>query len=745
MAAVTTEAPPQLGKALLTLHPHAPTPPVSSPAPLFSVSPPCQHQLPIHAAPVAPGSHSSPVPQHAAPHLASACNPVLDQTAGHHTTTHQQHTASVCQTPIVQQASAEDHPSNNASSVFSQQELSSGATTGQGLHPTTTDSPVIITTDLSHGAATAAVAAEAEQHVSGRGSGTGRPIMQATRSQADANKASISAEQKCQASRPVALIRDTDETDAQQLLSSGFTTGTGKQVTVTIHGKTRAADMLGRNTSAEIEPEGLPVIMSHAPSAAEGRSPGYEAPAAVASGFTTGAGKPVIVTARAQAEARKLFGNAAPEDPGDNPPKPLPADGVARLPSGFITGTGKAVLTSTAAKTHADKVLATGSSAAEPATEASSEPPSRAAVASSGFTTGFTTGTVKAVLTSTAAQAQAAHILANDSTADDQSTAAVLEPSSAAAIAPSGFSTGTGKAVLTSASAMARARKVLADDSTATLEAQLPSISTAATATAPSGFGTGTGKAVLTSAAAMARAQKVLADNSMAAEQPTEVVSEPHCAAAVAPSGFSTGAGKIVLTSAAAMARAQKVLANDSTAAEQPTGSASEPPNAAAPAVAPSGFSTGTGKAVQFSTAAMAWAQRVLADDSTAAEQTTGAASGPTSAAAPTPAPSGFTSGTGKSVPISAAAQAQARSMFQDENAAPMHTPTDMDSGNTPSARPLVGTPRTGPPISKPVTKRVKELSQSTGGKLFKKPRMSKIVSPFCPGAAPHRVRLDCD
>ena len=652
MAAGTAEASPQRGKASLTLHRCAPPIPDSTPALLSSSSPPCQHQLPIPPAPVATGSHSSPVPLHAPPNLASACHPVLDQSAADHTFTHQQHMGSVRQEPTVQQAplaSAEDDPFNSASRVFPQQGLSPGATTDQGLHATMTDSPVSVPTKLQK-AATAA-AAEAVQHAPSRGSGTGKPVTQTTEQQADTNEVSLPAEQKCQDPQPLAVISGADEADAQELFASHCSTGigTGKEVTVTADGKTRAADMLGRSTPAQTEPENLPVAMAHAASPAEDRSPDCKAPAAVASGFATGAGKPMNVTARGQAEARKLLNNAAPEDLQQSAAEPMPVDRTMLAASGFTTGTGKAVLTSTAA------------------------------------------------------QARAAHTFADDSIADNRPTVSSSEPSCAAApaIALSGFSTGTGKAVLMSAAAMAQARKVLADDGTATLEAQLPSISTAA----------------------------------------------------AAPSGFSTGTGKAVVASAAAMARAKKVLADDSTAAELTTGVRSEPPSIAAPATAPSGFSTGTGKAVQFSAAAKACAENLFADDSPVAEQPTEGASEPASAVAPTPVPSGFTSGAGRAVPISAAAQAQARSMFQDENAAPLCP--DMGSSSTPagshsrpgmntaSARPAIGTPRTGPPISKPVIKRVKELSQSTGGKLFKKPRMSKIVSPFCPGAAPHRVRLD--
>ena len=280
----------------------------------------------------------------------------------------------------------------------------------------------------------------------------------------------------------------------------------------------------------------------------------------------------------------------------------------------------------------------------------------------------------------------------------------------------------------------------------------------AAPTLAASGFSTGTGKAVHLSAAGKAQAAAMLAEDSTAPEQATSV----HAATAaptVAASGFSTGTGKAVHLSAAGKARAAAMLAEDSTTAKQ-TGATSTSSNTVAAALAPSGFSTGTGKIVHLSAAANARAATMFAEDSTTAKQT-GAASTPSTTAAPTPTPtiaaSGFTSGTGKAVHLSAAAQAQARSMFQDENTAPMHSAADQEgSGSTPAGagrpgvkpsgvRPVLGTPRTGPTAAKPAMKRVKELSQSTGGKLFKKPRMSKIVSPFCAGGpTPNRVRLCC-
>lgn len=440
-------------------------------------------------------------------------------------------------------------------------------------------------------------------------------------------------------------------------------------------------------------------------------------------------GRPVERTTKSQADTNEM----SPAEQYCQVPLPVPVtrqndgtDAQQPLASGFTANTGKPV---------------------------ASEPPSKAVPAAA--PSGFSTGTGKAVLTSAAAMARAQKVLADDSSADEQAMGAPEPPKTAApAAAPSGFTSGTGKAVLMSAAAQARAKCIFADDSK---DAVSETPSKAAPAIVPSGFTSGSGKAVLMSTAAQARAKNIFAEDHTAAEQATDVVSEPSNAAAptVVPFAFSTGSGKAVQFSAAAKARAEKLFADDNIAAEQATDVMSEPPSAAAPTVVPSGFSTGSGKAVLMSAAAKDRAKSIFADDGTAPEQTTEAASEPPSTAAPIPAPSGFTSGIGKSMPISAAAQAHARSMFQDENSAPLHPVTDMDSSSTPvgsssrpgrkaaGAKPVIGTPRTGPLTGKPVMKRVKELSQSTGGKLFKKPRTSKIVSPFCPGATPARVRLD--
>ena len=375
----------------------------------------------------------------------------------------------------------------------------------------------------------------------------------------------------------------------------------------------------------------------------------------------------------------------------------------------------------------------------------------------------------------------------------------------------SGFTTGAGKQVNLTARGKAKADKLLAGDATAAqLEPEasavglpqgsltaskgkspdMPVATSSAAAHVPSGFATGLGKAVKVSAGALAEARKLLQQSPSAGQHPAghhlaagqhpvagqhpaghhpaaagqhPAEARPAAVPAVAASGFTSGTGKPIQTSAAARARAQRLLEDGSNVAQ--TAAVGWPLPVGVPAA--SGFTTGTGKKVQPSAAAQARAKQLLEGGHCDAQESAKAGSLPVSTAAPTA--SGFTSGTGKAVLLSAAAQAEARDLLSDENTTPQH-PTapsasasaaaaavaasaDIDHVSTSAGirkadvkrtgvRPVLGTPRTGPTAARPVLKRVQELSKSTGGKLFKKPRMSKIMTPVCPGATPCRVML---
>ena len=787
--AVTTEASPQRDRASMTLHA-----PVSPPAAVSSVSPQCQHQLPPHAAHTPPGNHSLPMPLHATSDLAPARDTA--HTSRHHSAGDQTSIHHECTGQQVLLAAAEDHQLPITGALASQQRPSPGETSDQMLHAAEIDSPVNAGTDPKDDAATASAAAAAEsaKQAPGVATGTGRPDMQIIKSHAAANDAFPSAEQKCQASLPASVPRHNSGASVQQGLVSGFISGSGKQVTVTAQSKTRAEDILGHCIPAQTEAEESGVLARQGANVDKGSSLDHSKDstlAAVAFGFTTAAGMPVSVTATAQAEARILFDSVAAEH---NPAEPLPSLASALAASGFTTGTGKAVHMSPAAKARAEAMLADASTGADQATEAASQSPCTAApaLAPSGCSTGigkavhlsaaakacaqamladnsiatqqaqlvpisktvptvepsgFSTGTGKAVHLSAAAKARAAKMFAEDSTEAEQ--AEPVRPTTVApTLAPSGFTTGTGGAVSLSTAAKARAAKMFAEDSTEAEQAEPERPSITAPTLAPSGFSTSSGKTVSLSATAKARAAKMLADDSTSTE-PADLMPVSIAAATLAPSGFSTASGKPVHLSTEAKARAEAMFVDDSTEQAE-----TMPPSTAAPAIVHSGFTSGTGKAVHLSAAAKARAEKVLANDSLATEQ---AEAMPPSTAAPVVAPSGFSTGTGKALHLSAAAQAQARSLFQDENAAPLRpaaitaacSSTPAGSSIRPGiktggVKPVLGTPRTGPTAAKPVMKRVKELSQSTGGKLFKKPRLSKIVSPFCPGATPNRVRPGC-
>ena len=483
--------------------------------------------------------------------------------------------------------------------------------------------------------------------------------------------------------------------------ASGFTTGTGRPDELTAQAQAPAhALMLSSKQQAGTK---APAAVPHKQSITH---------QVCSSGATTGTGENGNqTTLRAhtvlddqatdrQTELKKIAVAAAqPPDTGNSPGHDAPA--VAPVASGFITGLG------TAAKVSADHKTSRSLQQHQAAGQQATEPSHSAhPAASSGKVSQSTSEKGKAPQLKDTAQPQAQQLDQDDRSGSQ--TVAGAEPASmsTAASLPSGFA---------------------------------------------SGFTSGTGKAVQLSAAAQARAKQMLKNDNIHA-QPTAGAgsnadtAEPSHAASGFTSGFTSGTGKAVKLSAAAQARAKQMLEDDGSDA-QPTAGAGSIANTAGPSHAASGlasgFTSGTGKAVQLSAAAQARAKQLLEDDNSHAQPSAGAESHVVSAASGFS--SGFTSGTGKTVTLSAAAQEQARKPFQDHNAAPLSASAGSDTPGPSTAaaenkagrkaagaRPALGTPRTGPRGFKPVLKRVHELSKSTGGKLFKKPRMSKGASPFC-------------
>lgn len=613
-ATVSHSASPQQDKPSATLQ--SPANPASIAAFASAASDVDQHQRPADGADVAPDNRSLSASPHAMPSLAydhraeqGGVNSLADPQASERTLLLSRHMSLL---------PSGEHPASHA--VISAQKDAADAAPETVPHSSEVDT--LGSSGAAPGCDRVATAGQPTAAASALAPGNGKLVLMAAKNMAPADDICHPTQEGTQAEEAAPLRAEQHEAApaAQQIYASGFTTGTGKQVSMTAKGKAKADQLpAGHAAAAQAEPEAITTGFAQVPlTGSKSKSPGSLAPNApavepVASGFTTGTGKAVTVSAAALAEARKLLQqeSSVGQHPAEDPPA-APGQDSAEAPP-----------------------------VAVPAAAAS----------------GFTSGTGKANQPSAAAQAHAQQLLGGDSTAAQ--TAAVAEPTPAGMPAASGFTTGTGRKVQPSAAAQCRAKQLLEGGSTAVQ---------------------------------------------------TEAVAEPR------PVGVS----------------------------------------------AASGFTTGTGRKVQPSTAAQARAKQLLEGASNGAQKSAKADSLPVSTAAATA--SGFTSGTGKAVLLSAAAQAKARDLLNDENTAPKH-PTappasaaagataDADAVSTPAGvrkaegkgtgvRPVLGTPRTGPTAAKPLLKRVQELSKSTGGKLFKKPRMSKIMTPVCPGVTPNRVML---
>ena len=432
----------------------------------------------------------------------------------------------------------------------------------------------------------------------------------------------------------------------------------------------------------------------------------------------------------------------------------------------------------------------------------------------------FRSGHEVAVQLTAKGQAHARHILADKGTAD--SAAAQLpsseEESDANKPAPpavkpppiaSGFSLGTGNPVQLTAKGRARVHGMFEEHNQGH-DAPLCALTTDELANkaapvkqqapAPSLFQSGSGRAVQTTARGRAHAEKLFVDGTEAAQTKSEVngtvapqlavASSADCpkgsctgapAAAPVASGFSFGTGKAVQLSAKALAKSKDFFQGDNKVnhneAPQPAVASRinglMDGNTEAPAAAPaaSGFSFGTGKAVQLSAKALAKSKDFFQDedDTTATEEPQPAvgsqANGPkgsiTEAPVAAPVASGFSFGTGKAVQLSTQALAKSRSFFQDQNDAPNPAESaDTAPAATPAvavrpdiklagSKPVLGTPTAlatptvGSTGVKPTLKRgMTVTSSSTDGKQYKKVRMSKLVTPSCLGVPLNRVRV---
>ena len=322
----------------------------------------------------------------------------------------------------------------------------------------------------------------------------------------------------------------------QPSLASGFTLGTGQPIQVTAKGQAYADRMfLDDDPAAQTDAGTESAARGKAAEVSQGSGPRdrtAEAPAAapVASGLSLGNGKPVQVSAKAQAKTRNLFQNensaATPGALQGNSPTDTYAEAPAAAPvaSGFSLGNGKPVQVSAKARAHAKNLFQNENNAATPGAlqgnnpmDTSDEAPAAAPVAS-----GFSLGNGKPVQVSAKAQAQARNLFQNESgvptPARPQGNSPMRTSAEAPAPAPvaSGFSLGNGKPVQVSAKAQANARNLFQNENNAATPGALQGSSPADThaeapAPAPvaSGFSLGNGKPVQVSAKAQAQARNL--------------------------------------------------------------------------------------------------------------------------------------------------------------------------------------------------------------------------------------------
>ena len=362
--------------------------------------------------------------------------------------------------------------------------------------------------------------------------------------------------------------------------------------------------------------------------------------------------------------------------------------------------------------------------------------------------------------------------------------------------AASAFRSGLGTLMQITAKAQAHARKLLAYEDTTEPEsaaiqppAQDPVVDrhdATGTTSLPAftGLKWGTGKPAEPSDKAQAKAAAMfqaegwqgdaasIAGRQTSGGHDTPVMQQPPAACA-----FQWGTGQAAKPSekaqakAAAMFQAEGWQADAVSTAGLQTSSGHDTP-VMQPPPASCAFQWGTGQAAKLTAKGQAKAANMFEDhDAVVQPMVTEAelqpadrpqsgnsnshrSSSPAEAPVAVPAASGFMSGTGKAVLVTAKGQHRAQNMFQDQNTASQALQASQTAAAvTPAAanRPdmkakgvtlVLGTPKSAPSAGKTAVKRLAPTSRgSSGGKVFKKPRRGKFMTPSCLGGTPNRVR----
>ncbi|KAL3661921.1 hypothetical protein V7S43_013214 [Phytophthora oleae] len=445
-----------------------------------------------------------------------------------------------------------------------------------------------------------------------------------------------------------------------------FTTGSGKTVSVSAS-KLRAYEEKLRSEEESVASTSTGTIGA-------GSSVGSGA-STVPSLFTTGSGKTVSVSAsKLRAYEEKLRSeeeSVASTSTGTIGAGSSVGSGASTVPSLFTTGSGKTVSVSASKlRAYEEKLRSEEESVASTSTGTIGAGSSVGSGAST-VPSLFTTGSGKTVSVSASKlRAYEEKLRSEEESVASTSTGTIGAGSSVgsgASTVPSLFTTGSGKTVSVSASKLRAYEEKLrseeesvASTSTGTIGAG-SSVGSGAS-TVPSLFTTGSGKTVSVSASKLrAYEEKLRSEEESVASTSTGTIgagSSVGSGASTVPSLFTTGSGKTVSVSASKLrAYEEKLRSEEESVASTSTGTIGAGSSVGSGAsTVPSLFTTGSGKTVSVSASKLrAYEEKLRSEEESVASTSTGTiGAGSSVGSGASTVPSLFTTGSGKTVSVSA-------------------------------------------------------------------------------------------